>query len=130
MSTQTKQELLRFLLTGITAVTTDLCSYYLLMSIIDIDVAKAISFILGSVIAFFMNKMWTFESNYKVSSTLIQFSLLYSATFLANIAVNHLLNQWNSEIMIIAFLFATATSTVLNFIGMKFWVFRSPSITI
>ena len=129
MSTQAKQELLRFLLTGMTAVATDLCSYYLLMSTIDIDAAKAISFILGSVIAFFMNKMWTFESNSKIGSTVIQFSLLYSATFLANVAVNHLLMKWNTEMMI-AFLFATATSTVLNFIGMKFWVFRSREIAI
>ncbi len=129
MSIQAKQELLRFLITGVTAVTTDLCSYHLLMSIIDIDVAKAISFILGSVIAFFMNKMWTFESNSKIGSTVIQFSLLYSATFLANVAVNHLLMKWNTEMMI-AFLFATATSTVLNFIGMKFWVFRSREIAI
>ncbi len=129
MSTQAKQELLRFLLTGMTAVATDLCSYYLLMSTIDIDAAKAISFILGSVIAFFMNKMWTFESNSKVSSTVIQFSLLYSATFLANVVVNHLLIQLNTG-MIVAFIFATATSTVLNFIGMKFWVFKPKSIAI
>ncbi len=130
MNTQAKQELLRFLLTGITAVATDLCSYYLLLSIIDINAAKAISFILGSVIAYFMNKMWTFENNSKVSSTVFQFSLLYSASFLANVVVNHLLIQWNTEMMIIAFIFATTTSTVLNFIGMKFWVFRSRSIAL
>ena len=42
---------------------------------------------------------------------------------MANVAVNHISLIYISELMVIGFILATATSTILNFIGMKFWVF-------
>ena len=125
LSEKSKQELLRFLITGILAVGTDFSSYYLLMDLMPIDMAKGTSFILGSIVAFILNKMWTFESNAQTAPALLQFSLLYTTTFFANVLVNHLTLAWIVNIHLIGFLFATATSTVLNFIGMKFWVFKS-----
>lgn len=122
-----KQELVRFLITGILAVGTDFSSYYLLLDVLSIDVAKGTSFILGSIVAFILNKMWTFENDAQVAPALLQFTLLYTMTFLANVAVNHLTLNWITEITLVGFLFATATSTVLNFLGMKFWVFKNPN---
>ena len=119
-----KQELLRFLVTGILAVGTDFSSYNLLLEYLPVDVAKGTSFVLGSVVAFFLNKLWTFESDRQVATTAIHFAMLYSLTFLANIAVNHITLQFIMDIKLLGFLSATATSTVLNFLGMKFWVFK------
>lgn len=121
---KSQQELIRFLFTGILAVATDFASYFLLVEHYPTDVAKAVSFVLGSVIAFILNKIWTFESDAAITPALIQFALLYAMTFFANVAVNHVILVWLVDVRIVGFLCATATSTVLNFIGMKFWVFK------
>lgn len=120
-----KRELSRFIVTGILAVTSDMLCYYLLINFIPVDIAKGLSFIAGSFVAFFMNKLWTFENTAAVHSTAIQFSCLYSTTFIANVSVNHLVLIIFSDMTMLAFLAATGASTILNFIGMKFWVFKA-----
>jgi putative flippase GtrA len=119
-----KQELMRFLVTGIMAVGVDFSGYWLLAEMIPADLAKGSSFVMGSIVAFIFNKLWTFEHDAKLSNAAIQFTCLYSLTFIANVAVNHFILTLGMEIKLLAFLIATATSTTLNFLGMKFWVFR------
>ena len=120
-----KQESMRFLITGLLAVGIDFSSYWLLSDVMPTDMAKACSFILGSIVAFFMNKLWTFENDDHAVNSALQFAGLYSLTFFANVAVNHLVLNNAVDMKLLAFLFSTATSTVLNFLGMKFWVFSS-----
>ena len=119
----TQKELIRFIVTGLLAVTTDLFSYWAMLDIVSSDIAKGSSFILGSIVAYFMNKMWTFDNKSTVNTTIFNFILLYSLTFTANVFVNHIYLAYTSDFIIIGFILATATSTILNFIGMKFWVF-------
>ena len=121
---QLKQESMRFLITGLLAVGIDFSSYWLLSDVMPTDMAKACSFILGSIVAFFMNKLWTFENDDHAVNAALQFAGLYGLTFFANVAVNHLVLNYAVDMKLLAFLFATATSTVLNFLGMKFWVFK------
>ena len=119
-----QHELLRFLVTGMMAVGSDLISYYLLLNYISVDMAKGASFIIGSVVAFFMNKIWTFKSDAPTHSAALSFSILYCFTFIANVSVNHLTLLTFENLTLLGFLFATSVSTVLNYIGMKFWVFK------
>ncbi len=117
-------ELLRFIATGLLAVGTDFSSYWLLSDVLAPNIAKGLSFILGSIVAFIMNKLWTFDSSARLDNAAFLFASLYGMTFVANIFVNHLILTLGSEMKLLAFLLATTTSTVLNFLGMKFWVFR------
>jgi putative flippase GtrA len=119
-----KKELMRFLVTGILAVGVDFSGYWLLAEMIPADIAKGSSFVMGSIVAFIFNKLWTFEHDAKLSSAAIQFACLYSLTFVANVSMNHFILTQEIEAKLLAFLVATATSTTLNFLGMKFWVFR------
>jgi putative flippase GtrA len=120
---KTKKELKRFLVAGISAVGTDLVTYYILLNFLPHDIAKAISFLLGTVVAFIINKYWTFEKHEKSYKEMFQFVILYSATLVANVITNKIVLDLFS-ITILAFLIATGVSTVLNFIGQKWWVFR------
>jgi putative flippase GtrA len=87
------------------------------------DVAKAISFFLGTIVAFIINKYWTFEKHEKSYKEIVQFTILYSLTLGANVITNKfVLIQIDS--ILFAFLVATGVSTVLNFLGQKFWVFK------
>ena len=120
---QLKKELKRFLVAGFSAVGTDLVTYYLLLNILDHDIAKAISFFLGTIVAFVINKYWTFEKYEKSYKEIFQFGLLYTVTLSANVFTNKIVLDYTS-IVLLAFLIATGVSTVLNFLGQKFWVFK------
>jgi putative flippase GtrA len=120
---QVKKELKRFLVAGISAVGTDLVTYYILLNFLSNDVAKTISFLLGTVVAFVINKYWTFEKHEKSYKEIIQFGILYSATLGVNVMTNNVVLEYSS-LVFLAFLVATGVSTVLNFIGQKWWVFR------
>ncbi len=118
-----KREIKRFLVAGFSAVGTDLIVYYLLLKFLDHSIAKTISFIAGTIVAYFINKYWTFEKHTKSIKEVISFALLYTITLFANVGVNDLvMNKFN--FVILAFLVATVVSTILNFIGQKWWVFR------
>lgn len=120
---KTKKELKRFLVAGLSAVGTDLGFYYLLLNFLDSSIAKGISFLTGTIVAFIINKYWTFEKKEKSYIEIIRFAILYSITLGVNVLTNKLVLD-NSGIVILSFIIATGVSTVLNFIGQKFWVFK------
>jgi len=120
---KTKKELKRFLVAGLSAVGTDLGIYYLLLNFLDSYIAKGISFLSGTIVAFIINKYWTFEKKEKSYIEIIRFAILYSITLGVNVLTNKLVLD-NSGIVILSFVIATGVSTVLNFIGQKFWVFK------
>lgn len=143
-----KSEIARFIIAGLTAVAIDLLSYFFLLNYLNPNVSKAISFILGSVAAYLVNKFWTFKQHEKSHTEITKFVCLYLSTLGVNVLVNRLglycsslfnelaiwikvekiigsISSYDVELAIIlAFVAATGTSTVLNFIGMKYWVFK------
>ncbi|WP_321311691.1 GtrA family protein [Halarcobacter sp.] len=118
-----KKEVKRFLVAGFSAVGTDLATYYLLLNFFEHDIAKTISFLLGTIVAFVINKYWTFEKHGKSYKEIVQFAILYTVTLGANVLTNKLVLE-QTQIVLLAFLIATGVSTVLNFLGQKFWVFK------
>ena len=118
-----KKELKRFLVAGLSAVGTDMIAYYILLNFLSYDFAKTISFLLGTVVAFVINKYWTFEKHEKSYREILQFGLLYTVTLGANVMTNNAVLEY-TNVVFLAFFIATGASTVLNFIGQKWWVFR------
>lgn len=134
---KTKKEIARFIVSGICAVTTDMLFYYLLSNFLEISLAKGISFLIGTITAYLMNKYYTFEQKDKSAKEVIQFVSLYLVSLLVNIGINkislillplplqYLPSLTNYQtVKLLAFLLATGASTVLNFLGQKFWVFN------
>lgn len=121
-------QLRRFLIVGTTTVVVDLISYGGCLALgLDIDPAKAIGFIVGTLFAYLANRYWTFEAA-ALPARFKQFLLLYLGTLLANVAVNAVIVRALGEGTIgigTGFVAATAVSASLNFLGMKFIVFRS-----
>lgn len=118
-----KKELKRFLVAGVSAVGTDLVSYYILLNFLAPGVSKGISFLLGTIVAYVINKYWTFEKHEKSVKEVVMFGILYGCTLGINVLTNKIVLD-NTNIVFLAFLVATGVSTVLNFIGQKFWVFK------
>lgn len=126
IDSETKKQLLRFLLVGIFVVMVDFTVYTTLVNIFELSFtfSKAISFISGTVIAFLLNKFITFSQTTYIKNEFNKFLLLYTFTFFANVLTNDAVLNIGSQQVIVAYLIATSVSTVLNFIGQKWWVFR------
>lgn len=118
------KELLRFLVGGGSAVLVDYVVYKVLLSFcIDTAISKAISFICGSIVGFIINKLWTFESKKFSKSEIFKYTILYTITASINAWINNIV-LYLLSIQLFAFLCATVVSTILNFLGQKFFVFK------
>ncbi len=118
------KELLRFLVGGGSAVIVDFVLYHIFMEVgITLSVAKGLSFFCGAVVGFVINKLWTFESKGFSKGEIVRYVILYSITACINALVNMAVLMMTS-LSFLAFLCATGVSTILNFLGQKFFVFR------
>ncbi len=123
-----RKEIIIFLIVGTTTVLVDFLSYKLLLWFGNgYNPAKAIGFITGTAFAYFANRAWTFGHVEHKPNSLGRFCLVYTLTLSANVLVNRLFlftfEDWGQAVQI-AFLIATGVSATLNFLGMKFFVFR------
>ena len=119
-----KQEILKFLVGGGTAVIVDFFTYKIFMMLgLERTIAKTLSFICGSIVGFIINKYWTFKSPKFQIKEILKYTVLYILTALINSQVNkYTLLLFGNEMF--AFLCATGVSTILNFLGQKFLIFR------
>jgi len=118
-------EIYKFIIIGIIAVSIDAFVYYLLgnFEFFSYEISKRISFICGAAFAFFFNRSYVFQIKHKNISQILGFSILYLISFLCN-AFSHdfILNKLS--VPTVAFIFATAVSTIINYLGQKFIIFR------
>ncbi len=136
-----KKQLIKFTLIGFSAVLVDLSCYYLFLQILpekplgiaNEALAKAISFVCGMAVTYSFNKYWTWKETNRSRLRLIKFSALYGTSLVFNVGVNSLLifllyrYSFFAGIpykYFIAFAGATGFSSLINFTGQKFWVFR------
>ncbi|GAB3705426.1 GtrA family protein [Amycolatopsis oliviviridis] len=95
-----------------------------------VDIARALSFIVGTTTAFFLNRKFTFAGGRQEGARQIgSFVLLYAVTFLVAVGVNrtmlHVLpdSAWKATF---GWVVSQATATVINFVMLKWVVFREP----
>jgi putative flippase GtrA len=119
-------ELGRFLIVGLTTVGIDFSVYrLLLLAGLAVGVAKAIGFVAGTVFAYFANKRWTFGVQRAGVDAFeaARFAAVYAVSLAANVTANGVVLHFLPSI-VFAFLVATGISATMNFLGMKFLVFR------
>lgn len=136
---ETLTQLKRFLVIGLSSVAVDLATYAAMVRWggVQTDVAKGISYILGMIVGFIGNKLWTFRSARKSATEPITYIVLYAITLAVNIGVNRGLLSAGAAafpeagargtLVIAAFaaLTATGVTTIINFLGMRFVTFRA-----
>ena len=124
-----RRELPIFLIVGSLAVLVDSATYSGLVSaaVVSVDVAKASSFLVGTVFAYFANRIWTFGHTSHRPGSPWRFGFLYMVTLGTNVVANALMLKLLGEAraaILLAFVVATGVSASLNFLGMKRFVFR------
>lgn len=87
--------------------------------------AKATSFVVATVLAYLLNRLWTFRAP-GGAGTALAFAALYGCTLVLNVAVNSSVLRLLADAALrveIAFLAAQAVSTTINFLAMRYVVF-------
>jgi len=124
-----KKEIRTFLVVGTLTVCVDFIFYQLLLhtEVLPLSIAKALGFIAGTVFAYFANRYWTFNHRSPSSGSIVRFYVLYGLTLLVNVLTNALIIKALPSLdlaVYLAFIVATGLSAVLNFIGLKKFVFN------
>lgn len=124
-------QLLRFVLIGGFCALVDSGLYWLLLQAgAWVHLAKGLSFIAGTTTAYFLNRRFTFTAAQKGGAgQLGGFVLLYTVTFFVNVGTNALALSLLPDLrwrVAIAWIVAQGTATSINFIMLKWVVFREP----
>jgi putative flippase GtrA len=127
-----KHQLASFTGVGIFSLGIDALSYAFMINFtsLGMNFSKGASFFLGTLNSYFFNRSITFRSSIHHASGLSKHLSVYGFSAASNIFMNNFIFQALESIgfpyaILFGFLSATAISVIINFIGLKFFVFKS-----
>ncbi len=126
--------LLKFLLVGCANTLCSMCIMYLLYNLAHFGYwgSSAVAFFLASILSFFLNRSFTFQSKEGIGKTALRFSVNIAVCYLlaysaAQPMVGWALGRFGLDVSLveqIAMLFGMCLFTGLNYLGQRFFAFR------
>ncbi|NND00777.1 MAG: GtrA family protein [Gammaproteobacteria bacterium] len=126
------QKAVKFIMVGgVNTLLTFLLYVVLVGSGWNFNVALIVTYIVGIMLGFFLNMLWTFrpESNNGVAGKQTKFArylMVYILVFLVNFLILNLLVAWQLLNPIWGQLVAISVATLFSFVLQNKWVFRAP----
>ncbi len=118
----------RFVVTGGLSAIVDygLYTFLDLVGHVQIDAAKAMGFVAGTITAYLINRRWTFQAP-PSTARFVAVIALYALTYAVQVGINYLFylkfagQPWQVPV---AFVIAQGTATVINFVVQRAVIFR------
>ena len=122
-----KTQVWRFVVTGGLSAIVDFGLYVTFLRLgLQVNVAKSLSFVAGTVTAYLINRRWTFQAPPN-KARFVAVMLLYALTYSVQVGINYLFymqfehERWRVPI---AFVIAQGTATLINFVVQRAVIFR------
>jgi putative flippase GtrA len=91
---------------------------------LDYIIASALGYIFGLIFGYLLNRNWTYQHRDKHSQTIYKYLTVYIGSLLLGlIALKILVNNYGFDANL-ANILVIGLSTITNFSGTKFWVFK------
>lgn len=117
---KSKREMLLFFIVGAIATSVDFSVYFVLVDFeVSKEVAKCISFLSGVLVGYLGNVNVTFHDAVPRPS---RYFFVYTLSLLINVSINSITYSVSGN-GLISWILATASSTALNYLGLRHFVF-------
>ena len=118
-----KKEVIRFSFAGLMVGAIDFGTYFGLVHFLSINVSKAIAFTVAGIVAYFLNKYFTFRHN-RPRGVLSQYILVNLIALIINVIMNRVILNIFPGAVLPALVSAALSSALFTFVCFKWWVFK------
>ena len=121
------KEVLKFIVVGVFSTIVNYLCFYILYEFVHINymISSASGYMLGVLAGYVLNKRWTFKSDSKSKTEIVKYYVVYLISLAISLKALELLVTGFGLDPKIAQILVIGISTVINFLGLKLFIFTT-----